>query len=45
MVFRKRELHAGTAILTRAGDSHGLRQIGEEDLVIIITYPRSPSQR
>jgi len=80
MVFRKRELHAGsaigyhrndedeiyyvlsgrgeltlngerrlvgpgTAILTRAGDSHGLRQIGDEDLVIIITYPRSPSQR
>ena len=80
MVFRKRELHAGSAIgyprndedeiyyvlsgqgeltlnghrqlvgpgaaiLTRAGDSHGLRQIGAQDLVIIITYPRSPAQR
>ena len=80
MVFRKRELHAGsaigyhrndedeiyyvlagrgeltlnakrslvgpgTAILTRAGDSHGLRQLGGEDLVILITYPRSASQR
>jgi mannose-6-phosphate isomerase-like protein (cupin superfamily) len=80
IVFRKRELHAGsaigyhrndedeiyyvlagrgeltlnakrsfvgpgTAILTRAGDSHGLRQVGGEDLVILITYPRSPSQR
>jgi mannose-6-phosphate isomerase-like protein (cupin superfamily) len=28
----------GTAILTRAGDSHGLRQLGAEDLVIIINY-------
>jgi mannose-6-phosphate isomerase-like protein (cupin superfamily) len=33
---------AGTAILTRAGDSHGLRQVGDEDLVILIAYPRSP---
>jgi quercetin dioxygenase-like cupin family protein len=75
VVFRKRELHAGSAIgyhrndedeiyyvlsgqgeltlnaerhmvgpgaaiLTRAGDSHGLRQLGAEDLVIIITYMR-----
>jgi lysophospholipase L1-like esterase/mannose-6-phosphate isomerase-like protein (cupin superfamily) len=28
----------GTAILTRPGDSHGLRPIGEEDLVLIIVY-------
>jgi mannose-6-phosphate isomerase-like protein (cupin superfamily) len=28
----------GTAILTRAGDSHGLRQLGAEDLVIIVSY-------
>ncbi len=32
---------AGTAILTRAGGFHGLRQVGAEDLVIIINYPRS----
>ena len=30
----------GTAILTRVGDSHGLRQVGEEDLVIYIVYGR-----
>ena len=28
----------GTAILTRPGSSHGLRQLGTEDLVIIIAY-------
>ena len=28
----------GTAILTRPGSSHGLRQAGSEDLVIIIAY-------
>jgi mannose-6-phosphate isomerase-like protein (cupin superfamily) len=28
----------GAAILTRAGSSHGLRQVGAEDLVIIINY-------
>lgn len=28
----------GTAILTRPGDSHGLRQVGEQDLVIFIVY-------
>jgi mannose-6-phosphate isomerase-like protein (cupin superfamily) len=28
----------GTAILTRTGSSHGLRQTGAEDLVIIINY-------
>jgi mannose-6-phosphate isomerase-like protein (cupin superfamily) len=30
----------GTAILTRPGSSHGLRQVGAEDLVIIIAYQR-----
>jgi len=30
----------GTAMLTRRGDSHGLRQVGDEDLVILIVYPR-----
>jgi len=28
----------GTAILTRTGSSHGLKQVGAEDLVVIITY-------
>jgi mannose-6-phosphate isomerase-like protein (cupin superfamily) len=28
----------GTAVLTRTGSSHGLKQIGSEDLVVIITY-------
>jgi mannose-6-phosphate isomerase-like protein (cupin superfamily) len=28
----------GTAILTRPGSSHGLRQTGPEDLVIMINY-------
>jgi mannose-6-phosphate isomerase-like protein (cupin superfamily) len=30
----------GTAILIRDGSSHGLRQVGDEDLVILIVYPR-----
>ena len=29
---------AGDAILTRPGSSHGLKQLGAEDLVIIISY-------
>jgi len=28
----------GTAILTRTGSSHGLKQIGADDLVVIITF-------
>ena len=28
----------GTAILTRPGSSHGLKQIGSEDLVLLINY-------
>ena len=28
----------GTAILTRTGSSHGLKQTGSEDLVIMIAY-------
>ena len=28
----------GTAILTRTGSSHGLKQIGNEDLVVVITF-------
>lgn len=29
---------AGDSILTRPGNSHGLQQTGEEDLVVIINY-------
>jgi mannose-6-phosphate isomerase-like protein (cupin superfamily) len=32
----------GTAILTRPGSSHGLKQVGEEDLVIFIVYGKKP---
>jgi len=32
------EVRSGTAILTRTGSSHGLKQLGTEDLVIIINY-------
>ena len=32
------EVGPGTAILTRTGSSHGLKQVGTEDLVIIINY-------
>lgn len=28
----------GTAILTRTGSSHGLEQVGNDDLVVIVTY-------
>ena len=32
------EVGPGTAILTRTGSSHGLKQTGNDDLVIIINY-------
>jgi len=32
------EVTAGTAILTRPGSSHGLKQAGSEPLVILIAY-------
>ena len=32
------EVGPGTAILTRPGSAHGLKQAGNEDLVIIIAY-------
>ena len=36
----------GTAILTRPGSSHGIRQVGRDDLVILIAYPsETPSTR
>ena len=33
----------GTAILTRTGSSHGLKQVGSDDLVIMINYEQVPS--
>jgi mannose-6-phosphate isomerase-like protein (cupin superfamily) len=32
------EVTPGTAVLTRPGSSHGLKQSGDEDLVILINY-------
>jgi mannose-6-phosphate isomerase-like protein (cupin superfamily) len=32
------DVDAGTAVLTRPGSSHGLKQVGSEDLVIVIAY-------
>ena len=31
-------VHAGDGILTRPGSSHGLKQTGKEDLVVIVNY-------
>ncbi|MGH9372615.1 MAG: cupin domain-containing protein, partial [Vicinamibacterales bacterium] len=36
------EVGPGTAILTRPGSSHGLKQTGTEDLVILINYLQPP---
>ena len=32
----------GAAVLTRTGSSHGLKQVGNEDLVIIVNYEGKP---
>ena len=32
------EIGPGTAVLTRPGSSHGLKQTGNEDLVVLIAY-------
>ena len=36
------EVAPGTAVLTRPGSSHGLKQVGNEDLVIMINYLQQP---
>ena len=36
------EVGPGTAVLTRPGSSHGLKQVGNEDLVILINYEQKP---
>lgn len=38
------EVGPGTAVLTRPGSSHGLKQVGSEDLVVLINYLQ-PSSR
>ena len=38
------EVGPGTAILTRTGSSHGLKQVGTDDLVILINYEQAPPQ-
>ncbi len=38
---KKQEIGPGTAILTRLGSSHGLRQLGSEDLVILMAWPET----
>jgi mannose-6-phosphate isomerase-like protein (cupin superfamily) len=42
---KKFEVTPGTAVLTRPGSSHGLKQIGSEDLVILINYEQPEKQR
>ncbi|WP_411833386.1 GDSL-type esterase/lipase family protein [Pseudoxanthomonas mexicana] len=34
------EVGPGHALLTRAGSTHAIQQIGEEDLVILLAYPK-----
>ena len=36
------EVGPGDAVLTRPGSSHGLKQVGKEDLVILINYEPVP---
>jgi quercetin dioxygenase-like cupin family protein len=38
----KHEVGPGTALLVRAGSSHGMRVLGDQDLVLIITYRQKP---
>ena len=35
---KHREVGPGDAILTRNGSTHGLKQVGKEDLVIVVVY-------
>lgn len=39
---KEHEVGPGTAILTRPGSSHGLKQVGSDDLVIMINYEVEP---
>jgi mannose-6-phosphate isomerase-like protein (cupin superfamily) len=35
----------GTAVLTRTGSSHSLKQVGSEDLVVLINYEVEPAAK
>jgi len=37
---RQYDVSAGDALLTRKGSSHALQQVGDEDLVLLLAYPR-----
>ncbi|WP_448140660.1 GDSL-type esterase/lipase family protein [Stenotrophomonas sepilia] len=37
---RQYDVHAGHALLTRKGSRHALQQVGDEDLVLLLAYPR-----
>jgi mannose-6-phosphate isomerase-like protein (cupin superfamily) len=39
---KKFDVTPGTAVLTRPGSSHGLKQVGADDLVILINYEQPP---
>ena len=39
---KKVDVTPGTAVLTRTGSSHGLKQVGSEDLTILINYEQTP---
>ena len=41
---KEMEVGPGDAILTRPGSSHGLKQVGAEDLVIMINYLQHPAR-
>jgi mannose-6-phosphate isomerase-like protein (cupin superfamily) len=36
------EVSPGTAVLTRPGSSHGLKQTGPDDLVLLLNYEQAP---
>jgi mannose-6-phosphate isomerase-like protein (cupin superfamily) len=36
------DITPGTAVLTRPGSSHSLKQVGDEDLVVLINYEVQP---
>ena len=39
------DITPGTAVLTRPGSSHSLKQVGTEDLVVLINYEVQPRQQ
>ena len=39
---KEMEVGPGDAVLTRPGSSHGLKQVGSDDLVIMINYLQQP---